>query len=208
MKTETATVGTSREVLAPYYLHKLEIEVRYADDDIVRGILHNLSTSGRYITIQFDSEQHVGGKETELVQLSMCLPVLRPFSALTTALEDGTVPACVLAALCLGEEVDLEDPEAFLWTADEEDPEDQPWVEVTGEDAFTADGLSFSIYPDWTWYGNGLNENCAPAAAIDYLRSKGFALPVNGRPLVEGVDFIAKSAAATPIQEGRESQQA
>lgn len=196
MKDAINPGGTSLEVLAPYLPYGIEIRHRLS-----QGI-------GRPLTAAEIQANGIFFDQTYYWPFAECLPVLRPFSALTTALEDGTVPAVEVIRACITGSDNFKDYEfdwtsarAELWQPAKHRLPDywqaKIWVPAAG-----GGGLSAFISNDWLfsafdrvdkWYLPG----------YDTLRRLHFALPVNGRPLIEGVDFIPKSAAAaTPIQEG------
>jgi hypothetical protein len=109
-----------------------------------------------------------------------CLPVLKPFAALTTPLPDGTVPAVEIIKMW------------GLYSNPESEARTQEMV------------LAILQGKEIGYYSMSAEITFDDVAnAIDYLRSKHFALPIAGRPLIEGKDYIAKdpAPASTTIQE-------
>lgn len=166
------------EILAHYLPYGIRVASQWGDgSDNTTGILLGIATTAERPVIWAD------GKANYTSSYANVLPVLRSFADLCTPLEDGTVPAVEFAKLCLGDEVGWKKEYAHYDPKEEEEEEDydshlsEEVVNVGGKDEWEPDNrISFTIYPDWTWYGHGRHENYAPAAAIDYLRSKHFAV--------------------------------
>jgi hypothetical protein len=99
MGTTQKVVGTSLEVLAPYLPYGIEIK--------------HLLFEGRSIILQPGDLHHdaIYFEDMWEWQLSECLPVLRPFSALATPLEDGTAPAAIEFARSF-----VTDQHGMLWS--------------------------------------------------------------------------------------------
>lgn len=167
-------MSTTLEILAPYLPYGIRVASQWTDG--------SNNTTGVLLGIDMSVESPVIWTAGENAFRSSCanvLPVLRAFADLCTPLEDGTVPAREFAKLCLGDEVGWKKGYAHYQPKDEDEEygDCEETVEVGGDDKWEPDNrIEVTIYPDWTWYGHGRNENCAPAAAIDYLRSKHFAV--------------------------------
>lgn len=177
MKDAITPTGTTLEVCNPYFQYGLEGKIEDVEDSLYRVIGW------------MDDELWVAPVEDLSEQFSInprhFLPVLLPFSALTTALEDGTVPAIEVARL-LGRAPLLGDYELRY----------HPTAGI-GETA------SIEVYIDGTNRGRLVDEWEATGAwailkVAAYLRSKHFAVGL------EAHQYIPKTpaAAATPIQEG------
>lgn len=165
-------VGTSLEVLAPYLPYGIEVvNVNVTMNEVhPRGIVRSvrLFTNGGAILTFAGGDAHSNN----------CRPVLKPFSQLCEPLEDGTVPACLLANL--------------IYAGSEEPITDAEFKEVSAgfghfnELVVTVEGAGIMcIYEDWLidTYGNCM----VPPAAYDYLRSLHFAVGL------QPSQFIAKA---------------
>jgi hypothetical protein len=123
----------------------------------------------------------LGTWERQWVSVDELLPVLRSFEDLVTPLYTGEVPAIEVAKIILG----FDDPETWNLTTVEYD-------ELLLAHTVAADGLILTrIYNDWLVETRDV---MTPVEVYDYLRSNHFALPVNGKPLVEGQDYIKKTS--------------
>lgn len=188
MKDAITPGGTSLEVLAPYLPYGVELMELKDGAPVARRwpVLTALYAASKTALL---------GAHEYPVPLVSLLPVLRPFSQLCQPLEDGTVPAVEVAKLALGNPHFVASGTPALATSGDSfrisfGERKKPYVLIMP---------GFSVF--WVDGDDDVNTPNNYIAIVDYLRSEAFALPVNGRPLVEGVDFIAKSAAATPIQE-------
>jgi hypothetical protein len=173
--------GTSLEVLAPYLPYGIEVENKYAG----RGTLAGLHTKGALAL-------YPRVKEPEMSAYPNLLPVLLPFSALCTPLEDDTVPAVEVAKLASGWRESMGCPEPKVMFSTFGNP---VFVQVDSEHVRIYESGHVE-YRDSDKHYPVYNQ----AAIVDYFRSKHFALPVNGRTLFEGVDYIAKQPAAHELQ--------
>jgi hypothetical protein len=195
MLTREETAGTNLALLQAYPLGTLEVLVSFDHrQPSMRGVV------GLLIGLRNEDNEQIGtvmtGSEAadDLcrtgVPVSLLKPILRPFSQLCTPLEDGTIPAVEVAKMIL----DLNDQHCEDWYLGSLDA-------TLDLDGFIGDCVVFdsagsillTIYNDWLI---GADDTLVPVEAYDCLRSKHFALPVNGRPLVEGVDYIAKAPAS------------
>lgn len=183
--------GTTLEVFQHYLAAGIDVQGPHA-----QGRLVELSLRNNWLVIE---EPRPGRPCEWFFSPSHCKPILRPFSALCEPLEDGTVPAVEVAKLALGgeaNEIDWAEVEARPTNADSTQA-----IDIVD----TSDGLyhwvlvSISNTFDTDCDGNFTVNH---ATVTDYLRSQHFALPVNGRPLLEGVDFIAKSSARPTKEKG------
>ncbi len=194
---EAAATAHKLAILQAYPLGTLEVVFtnwRNKDDTHPRGRLVGLFVTDvdEYAAVDF-GEHDRGLCE---VEARYCVPCLRNFAALCTPLEDGTgrIPAVEVARLGM---------------IDEENKEQLDWPKATAEVQALSKGQKFILVkipdknPDymhrqyyiWDNYamggyamGGGLNT----MVIIDQLRAWHFALPVNGRPLIEGVDYLPK----------------
>jgi hypothetical protein len=190
MATTPVTNGTTLEVLAPYLPYGIEIQVKTGWGgglDVMTGTFAGLNPRERDpVKLEMFNQ---GGIKTFFSdwELANCLPILRPFSALTTPLPDGSIPAVEVAKRM----VTRFGRETVDWTS----------ATVYWNNGIACvdfrDGGELFIWPDL----RGLE-----IEAIDYLRSKHFALSVNGCPLLEEIDFIAKESSALPTKEGESKQ--
>jgi len=205
MATETPKIGgTTPEILAPYSAHKPEMALVEAPNDLLG--------KGYYLRAITDFEAPnqvaIGHRATDSFEwypFDMVLPVLKPFSAI---LQDRVTGVSYLEGAAL-----LALPHAaFLGNGCHIALVDAPWMnERCAFLTLELSGTSFSAH-DGKWYASlgddfelrmrtpgGHYQQGHHLSVLDYLRSQHFALPVNGRPLIEGVDFIAKTSAALPI---------
>lgn len=173
-------MGTTIEILAPYLPYSIEVE-HNADVFGGRGreVLEGLNAFNGWAALSKS-----GGCPPKNF-----LPVLWAFPDLCTPLEDGTTPAIEVAKLAF----DLAD--ATQNVRDKFDAAQVSW-QIDGALFIKVGGAGFRIKPNWnvSFYVNGHHHSPEnQAAIIDYLRSKHFATPVNGKPLIEGIDFIRKT---------------
>ena len=164
MKTATATVGTSLEVLQHYLAAGIQVEYVTMHTRYPLRV-NELQQSSLFI------EQMYALPFAEL------LPVLRPFSALCTPLEDGTVPAIKLGEMIMRRI----SPAALIVECKQLLNGDIRLYDSEGDGRIT-------ISTDWAL------GNCGTFAEYDYLRSLHFAVGLKPHQYVE-------KAAATPIQE-------
>lgn len=203
MKDATATVGTSLEILAPFLPYGIDIQTNWKDGPRI-GQLSSLNYHQSCVGVKLHGEDEL---QTLLV-FELCLPVLRPFSQIAFGSKapvfyearNCTKELRALLEYAVGCEVD-KIAYFFAERTDAGNSLNRIYLqyELSGE------RLDASFWSD----GTALVANI-PTQCLDYLRSKHFALPVNGRPLVEGVDYIAKAPAPpTPslIQEGEVSNE-
>lgn len=203
----TTTTGTTLEILDAF---PAGLEVQYTEEErlngvfvarrlyraIVIGYTHDPLEDEREPTTQIAISLLSDRSKWRWVQPSKFLPVLRPFSALLEPLPDGSIVALVVASFLVND-----------WAAQyryvaRKTPLNGVSVDVFEQCGDMDDEQQVSVvnlYDDWNWdvlriEGEEKMQAVAynPSTAIDYLRRNHFALPVNGRPLVEGVDFIAK----------------
>jgi len=207
MLTRDTQQGTTLEILAPYLPYGIEVEWEGGGKKkraTVRGI-DNVFRHARHRLVPVVHLVH-GDQPAGALSPEWCLPVLRPFSALVTPLEDGTVPARRIAEMALEVPDWLDQPE-LNWDkltaiVDEDDQGLEHLIVTVPEVARLAQPVMLYMWTDGTVHvHNGPHGN--QLAIFDQLRAWHFALPVNGRPLVEGVDYIAKDApaAASPTLE-------
>lgn len=208
--------GTTLEVLAPYLPYGIEVEVSDAYEMpsmIIRNVLVGIDENeGDFPAPLVIANYSKNGRLGKMwLPTKWVLPVLKPFSSLTEPLEDGTVPAAIELAKALtyypDPAEDGEAPQPDWKTAHcflDGDKIEVVWDEYEpgegGEEytqQFTIDGAYWSGH----WHSEDGNEPAGPAM-IDWLRRHHFAAPVNGRPLLEGIDFIA---AASTIEKGEGS---
>lgn len=120
---------------------------------------------------------------------------LKSFPDLLVPLADGVSPAQRVAELILAVPECFDQAEwdwpSLVATVDDDD-QGLEHLTVQLQDKQTATDCLIHMWGDGTIHvHNGPHSN--QLAAYDYLRSQHFALPVNGCPLVEGVDYIRKS---------------
>jgi len=195
--------GTTLQILAPYLPYGIEVEWESGNKK-KRATMSCLGHSWRYSpprivpTVDLVRDNQPVG----ILLVTWCLPVLRPFPQLCEPLPDGTVPAVEVAKILIGGS----DEEYTYETCK------LPFTKGITVLAHIDDELVYQLdlQPDWDWWLSDLlaqanHEEITvrhPAEAIDYLRSQHFALPVNGRPLLEGIDFIPKSVSGPTTEEG------
>lgn len=190
MLTRETQQGTTLAICAPYFAYGLEVQC--LDDNEIYSVLGwefdelKLIQPGKV----FDGQPTTA--------FNNCLPVLRPFSALCTPLEDGTVPLFEAAKLAIEHEA----ADLFFRTGYKVKPVTrQAWFgkggseiaayEVWGEN--TACSI-FTLQADWS-------ASCQVPGkvwrAFDYLRSQHFAVGL------EPHQYIAKAPApaAAPTTE-------
>lgn len=195
-------MGTSLEVLAPYLPFGIELaHVEYPNEDL-NYQLKSLSVWPEYqIAIG-----HPASSAFEWIEAKHVLPVLRPFSQLVEPLPDGTIPAELLFEMAFEHNYTAGLP---IGVPNPAYAECEFTAQIMAGGMLSAKRFGFGdcelrIYPDWQFarkVDGILRWAHHPSAIVDKLRSWHFALPVNGRPLVEGVDYIAKSAPATPTKQ-------
>lgn len=199
MLTRDTTQGTTLEILAPYLPYGIEVEVKdvrreghlVLGTELVRGVLIGITNDP--LEREGRQKQEVAYSPYEKRWLwrwaypEMITPVLRPFSALVTPLEDGTIPALIVAALAM--------PEVTCVKA---------VIINKGFGQYHCVCLGEQGQHYYAIHRNNFEsvrgsqvKNRLDGHLTDKLRQMHFALPVNGRPLIEGVDYIAKSPAPT-----------
>lgn len=197
MNTATAAaVGASLEVLAPYLPYGIKVEYPLAGNPYGETMRRTL--------VGIDGEMGLAMlSNSTSIWAPHCIPLLRPFSQLTVPLPTGEVPAVEVAKLARGQFVN----EKAVW----------------GEPELLAGRIRLEyrmprtvashliMQDDWSALivmGDGQQDYASNQSAIvDYLRSKHFALPINGRPLVANVDFIPLTAPSTPTREADASHE-
>ncbi len=174
-------MGTTIEILAPYLPYGIEIQHQgWGGRHVLTGLV-----TGEY------AEGAAQAKGAGDVRLGYVLPVLYDFSDLCTTLPDGTVPAVEVARLALGGEAeDIDWNTVKARPTNEEGTQSIDVVSIDGEDDYEWSLVTISNTFDTDCDGNFTVNH---VAIIDYLRRNLFALPVNGKLLAEGVDFIRKT---------------
>lgn len=184
------------EVLAMYQLYGLEIEyeheVRIAsllyrkqkDRGILIGLSRDMTSEDECLQDMVSISLHADRNKWLHVLPAFIKPILRPWEDLLKELPNGDVPALIVAKM--------------LWNLTDEQFK-QLTSSVTANNSIiamhTAGGYQSRITNTWEFYQMeyGLIKASNRAVEIvDYLRRNHFALPVNGRQLVEGVDYIRK----------------
>jgi hypothetical protein len=206
MATETKTVqGTTLEILQAYPLGTLEVALAAAQHMGIRGRITGLGNgdvSGAEVYLQTDER----GFSSHWTTPSRLLPVLRPFSQLCDLLPDGTVAAVEVAKMVMA----ANRPESQTPIASYADAITKQSGQIISVECHRATSYTLEVLIDATWavctvYDHGIWHAHNMVAIVDYLRRNQFALPINGRPLIEGVDYIAKTAACPTIEKEKKS---
>lgn len=169
--------GTTLDVLQAYPLGTLQVE--YTNWHDARGLVIGLAEG--WALIDFGNER--GRVELEIDQYMM--PILRPLLRLCDSLPDGTVPA--LAAL-LNELL----PIGFPWRVFRPEYHSRLLGQPHEFISFMAGAGTMSLKGAHLDQSGILTVDTVSYQVLPWLCRHHFALPVNGRPLVEGVDFIPK----------------
>lgn len=181
---DTAKTGTSPEVLQHYLTAGIDCQlivsqlVGYEAGE--RSKMVSLNAAFPKARLDFDGAR-------PWINTADMLPVLLPFSALATPLSDGTGKEVVPAVEVAKQILDLTPEhceEEFLSGLRAE----MDWI----GDCQVLDGEGASLCWIYGDYLVSAKDAMTPPSIYDYLRSLHFALPVAGRPLVEGVDFVAR----------------
>jgi hypothetical protein len=171
METLSAT-GTTLEVLAPYLPYNIEVEVTANPGNWYggRGLLFRLGWP-------YNEHLHpmsivsLPKNKAAVVPISHMLPILRPFSALSEPMGDGSIAAVEIAKLVLASQYNFD---LYEWEGATVYPfGDGIQVNVTGE----CDYADVNISPDWTVEHGGGDMGAIPLIAIvNYLRRHHFAV--------------------------------
>jgi hypothetical protein len=197
-------MATTLEILAPYLPYGIACEYPLAGNPYGETMRRTL--------VGLNSETGVASLSNETtIWAGACKPVLRPFNQLCTPLEDGTVPAELLFEIAFEHNYTAGLP---IGVPNPEYAECAFTAQIMAGGMLSVKRFGFGdcelrIYSDWQFARSVdgiLRWAHHPSAMVDKLRGWHFALPVNGRPLVEGVDYIAKGVSAPTIEKGTAQQ--
>jgi hypothetical protein len=180
-------VGTSLEVLAPYLPYGVSVQGPFPGSEYPGTTRKLLGLSSDEQGGIIETENAAGFKDYSY--LHFFWPVLRPFSQLCTPLEDGTVPAVEVAKLLLNDwakEYSYRIVGSKSATAQNFTVHVFKWKPAIGE--VLAFRLSFLL--DWNWllrvkWEETIHHLENIAQAIDYLRSKHFAVGLAAHQFIE-----------------------
>lgn len=173
-------------LLQAYPLGTLEVEADYNDGHKKEtACLIGLAKGHPKVSIGISAHLLFADGMKRWVDIDALTPILRHFAALTKQLPDGTIAAVEVANLIGGDfrRWSVLDSAERIVVLDDKAGGRAVIKNMTEP----ACGWTFDIY-----VGREHQHLLDAGAAYDYLRRNHFALPLNGQPLVAGVDFIEK----------------
>lgn len=194
--------GTSPEILQHYLAAGIDVQGVYRAFPghpglrligKLKGI--DMRFDGSPVILEITPASGVPAYATSL-RFTDCLPVLRPFSFLTLPLPSGEVPIVEIAKLALNNNYEPTRRMYQLYDFKRARvPSPYPKEAYAYIDHRKLESKTIKVDADFNvTVSNAVSirgvNTYNQAAIIDYLRRNHFALPVNGKPLVAGVDYI------------------
>jgi hypothetical protein len=190
MLTREETAGTSLEVLAPYLPYKVEMAWSEAPYDML-GMGYYLRSLSDFEGHEVAISHRASRESFDWYSYKSVLPVLRPFSALCTPLEDGTVPAVEVALMCWG--IQSKGTRHFSGDYKARSLSGGNLIEVTNHQGTFRASMYHNANEsseEYRWSFWRTEEGAAKPAwnqhgVIDYLRSKHFAVGLAPHQFIE-----------------------
>lgn len=182
----TFTTGTTVRIMAQYAAYGVQTQKIGGEK---RVVVNGLRDFGYHPYAEFETMYSE--------RLQNLLPLLRDYRALSLPLPDNSIPALTVARILCD---DRDDDFQYELVGGDDVP---PVVNVYQMGGGKELRNTLKILPNWNfaWFNSKGNEDRMRCVleAYDYLRSQLFALPVCGKKLVAGVDFLVLEP-STPVE--------